>query len=148
MEHSLIFKNLRKLNFVATNEELNALSTRWAGSSDLLINTTLDLLNALNVLPGITYRPRKDCGVSAYGVNKQGRERECFHISVLIRNPKLVIYQHGEAQDELNFFEYPQPSNPRIRRGYLSDEAIEKNKQLRSYIQKILRESYTILTSH
>lgn len=147
MEQIRIIENLRNLEIVATDEELNALSARWAYSCDLLVRSTLDLLNAVKVShPKINYRLRKDCAVSAYCVNRLERERECFHISVLIRKPKLTIYQHGEADDKRKLFNIPQQSNPSIRHGHLSEETIIKDDQIMSYVQNVLEDSYTRLT--
>ena len=129
---------------VAPSPERDSLSHRWCQAPDCLVNAALNMLNDLSELGGITLEPLAGNGVSGYGRDPRGRRRECFHIGILSLDPRLIIYQHGEAENPRDFFVNNPPHDARKQYGYLRAEELGRVPD----IQGVLRQSYANLTRH
>ena len=143
MHPNEIADTLKAIGFMSS-PELDTLSRRWSQAPDSLVKAVLGMLKEFSTLEGIKFRTYKHDYVSAYGLNRIRRWRECFHIGILRLDPKLVVYQFGDAKDPQNFFTDQQESRPNARHGYLLEGALNRI----PYIQGVLRQSYLNLTQH
>jgi hypothetical protein len=117
---------------------------KWNDASPRIVEGAVQLLRVAKTLPGIELTVTNG-GVSGYGAGSTGR-RECFHIAIR-RKPKpdnIVVMQHGEAFDPEDLCRFSQPSNPKIKRGYIDEFNLSKM----TYAANLICESYANFTGN
>ncbi|NTW88242.1 MAG: hypothetical protein HGB26_03770 [Desulfobulbaceae bacterium] len=117
---------------------------KWMSAPEEFRDAAMFLFRDAKENAGISFKARND-GISGYGRDIKDKERECLHIKICNRPPKLTIYQHAGIEDA--FFNKHQGVHTRIKHGdWIPSQDVEQNHAELKHIAEILRQSYATIT--
>jgi len=117
--------------------EVAEIAARVAEAPEAQRQAFLFFLEQARSIPDVVLKCRNQ-GVSGHCLDRDGKDRECFHFAILAQDDALVVYQLASALDTRNVFSRVEPGKSRARSGRISGSDPDQNQ----YVADIFRRAY------